>query len=668
MTMAGPGADKSAELEALASAAAEHHRAGRLAEAEAAYRQIQVVRPGIAEIHNNLGALLIALGRPDEAMREFEQAVALKPELSAAHNGLGNVLRQSGQWARARAHFQQAIAGRPDWTQPIYGLGVVLAAQGELAAARAQFERVVALRPDFADAYYNLGCLAQTEGNLPAAQMRYEQAIAIAPNSAEAHNNLGNVLRGLGKFDAAMRCVRRAVEIDPKHAIARNNLGCLWQQAGDLDAAKAAFEQVIAIAPDYAEAHNNLGNVLGRLGKPDEALVHYERAVALRPDLVEPQTNLGAALILKGEFTRALACIRRALEIRPDFTGAVYHLAELKTFAPQDPELDALEALVERSAGRSVPDRLHLHFALGKALDDAGEYHKAFQHWIEANRLKRGLVQYDADGHERLCRRVAEVFDSALFERLGAGGDPSELPIFILGMPRSGSSLVEQILASHARVHAAGELPNFNRLARSATDASGQIVPFPDYVPTLTAEERQRLGEAYLAGLPPVAADKTRLTDKFPANFLCVGLIRLVLPGARIIHTLRNPLDTCVSCYSKLFETGQAYSYDLSELGRHYRAYETLMAHWRTVLPAGAVLDVSYEELVADLEGQARRLVEFCGLEWDERCLNFHETKRPVTTGSKLQVRRPLYRGAVERWRRYEPFLGPLIAALGRET
>ena len=304
---------------------------------------------------------------------------------------------------------------------------------------------------------------------------------------------------------------------------------------------------------------------------------------------------------------------------------------------------------------------LCIYFALAKALDDVGDYRRAFEYWMRGNALKRCEVDYDEAASQRGFRAIADLFDAKQMNRWEAPGDPSTVPIFIVGMPRSGSTLVEQILASHPQVQAAGELTNLDRVVQAACDRGGRPIPYPAWIQGLDAEGFGRLGQAYVTSLPALLEGKTRITDKLPANFLRIGLIRLMLPNARIIHTLRDPVDTCVSCFTRLL---LPYSYDLAELGRQYRWYHELMAHWRSVLPAGAMLDVVYEDVVDSLEEQARRLIDFCGLPWDDRCLSFHETSRPIATPSNVQVRRPLYRSSVQRWRRYEAHLQPLLAEL----
>ena len=424
------------------------------------------------------------------------------------------------------------------------------------------------------------------------------------------------------------------------------------------------YQRVAALAPGSPDAHNNVGNLLALLGRFDEATRSYERALALRPQFAEVHNNLANVLKQQGHFDRAVQRYQQAIALQPDYADAHFNQSEIKTFQRDDQELPLLEALARDNSTVPAGKKPLVHFALGKALEDAGEYDRAFGHWLQGNALKRRQLAYDPQQPQQDLRQIVDVFDRQFFQRFAAAGDPTVAPIFILGMPRSGTTLVEQILASHPQVHGAGEHTALERLARRLPLSTGRLERYPAYLSHLDAAGLRRLGQAYLASLPALPTGKSRLTDKTTANFWYVGLIRLIFPGARVIHTVRDPVDTCLSCFSKLFTSGQAFTYDLGELGRYYRCYSELMDHWRTVLPAGAMLDVRYEEVVENLEQQVRRLLEFCGLSWDDRCLSFHQTARTVATASTVQVRRPLYDSSVGRWRRYEKHLGPLLAEL----
>ena len=547
---------------------------------------------------------------------------------------------------------------------PLFALAKREVRAGRFNEAAAIYQTILAIKPDLGEAYNYLGNVLLIQGQLDEAAAQYERALELRPDLVEAYNNLGTILRAQGRFDQAVQRFEQALALRPDFAIACNNLGNALRDQGKLDQAMKRFEQALALRPDCAETHNNLGAVLGDQGKLDQAMAQYQQAIALNPNYAEPHKNLAKGLKELGQFDQAAAHYEQALAIRPDYAEAHYDRTDLKTFHPGDADLAALEALAA-DTGRLPPGKkLYIHFALGKALEDVGEYGRAFEHLLQGNALKRREVHYNEAAYQQYLRSIAEVFDSRLLDRFAGVGNPSPAPIFVLGMPRSGSTLVEQILASHPQVHAAGELWSLDRVVQAVSDSAGRTVPFPQSISGLDADSYRRLGQAYLASLPTPPEGKTRITDKMPKNFVYIGLIRLILPNARIIHTRRDPLDTCVSIFSRLFTSGLTYSYDLAELGRYYRGYYELMAHWRSVLPAGAMLEISYEDIVDNIEAEARRLIDYCGLPWDDRCLSFHQASRPITTPSNVQVRQPLYRSSVQRWRRYEAYLQPLLAEL----
>jgi hypothetical protein len=307
--------------------------------------------------------------------------------------------------------------------------------------------------------------------------------------------------------------------------------------------------------------------------------------------------------------------------------------------------------------------RIRLNFALAKAYDDIGRFDDAFRHLQEGNRQKRERIAYDEKQALEQFDRIRSCLDRGLLAR-SSGGFRSDVPIFVLGMPRSGTTLIEQILAAHPAIHGAGELTDFGRLANHIRDAKGNLCRYPDDVAGLSDDQLAFLGKEYVGRLRQLAPAAPRITDKMPGNFVFVGLIHMALPNARIIHVRRDPCDTCLSCYSKLFSAPQEFTYDLAELGRYYREYDRLMTHWRETLPHGRMFEVRYEDVIADLETWARRIVGHCGLEWDPACIAFHEARRPVRTASATQVRQPIYSTSHGRWRNYGAHLGPLIAAL----
>jgi len=342
----------------------------------------------------------------------------------------------------------------------------------------------------------------------------------------------------------------------------------------------------------------------------------------------------------------------------PQSASVWFNRADLHKFTPGDAAIPVMQALLAEGGGRPGHDTLLLHFALGKAFMDIGDSDRAFAHLHAGNRMKRETIQYDPATTTAWLARVAAVFSPALLARLGGQGAPGEMPVFVLGMPRSGTTLVEQILASHPAISGAGELAHIQNIA-------GGMAGFPEAAGQLNAGELRGLGQTYLDQVAGLAHGRRYLVDKMPVNFVYAGLIRLILPEARLIHCRRDPVDTCLSCYTKLFSAEQPFSYDLGELGRFYGDYRRLMAHWRDCLPATHFLEVDYEALIADVEGETRRMLAFLGLEWDERCRNFHQTSRTVRTASLNQVRRPVYASSAGRWRGHARHLGPLLEALG---
>jgi len=501
-------------------------------------------------------------------------------------------------------------------------------------------------------------------GRVEEAVARYKHLLVLKPDHVEAHNNLGVALSTLARIDDAVAHYERALVLKPDYAEAYHNLGVALSTLGKIDDAVTHYERALVLKPDYAEAHKNLGVALSALGRLDDAVAHYELAIILKPDYAEAHNDLGNIFKTQGQFDAAMAHYGRAITSKPAYAEAHFNRAAIKTFRRGDADLAPLEALAD---GDGLPaNKMHfIHFALAKALEDCGEYDQAFEHLRKGNHLKRRQICYDEAAVVRFFQRISDVFNDRLFDRFQGDGDPSSIPIFVLGMPRSGSTLIEQILASHPQVQGAGELQDLEKVAYTALNACNPPLRYPECIPDLDGAMLRRIGQGYLARRPASATGKVRIVDKLPGNFFHIGLIRLILPNARIVHTMRHPIDTCISCYSKLFAAGQDFCYDLAELGRYYRCYSKLMAHWRLVLPPGSILDVAYEDLVNDLEGEARRLIRHCGLPWDNRCISFHRTTRVVKTASAVQVRTPLFRSSLERWRKFEAGIDSLLYELG---
>jgi tetratricopeptide (TPR) repeat protein len=561
------------------------------------------------------------------------------------------------------AHVQRALARSPQLSQLHNDLGVTLSGQGRSDDALVQFLRAIELNRRFADAYQNCGHALTTLARFDEALPRYQNAIAIDPALVEAHGGLGNALAALDRPHEAVAPFRSALALRPDHHKANLGLGRVLLDLSQPHEALAHIDRAIAARPDMAESHVARGRALVDLHRVDEALACFEVAVALDPNRAGSHHDLGLLYVFMGKFADARRAFETAVALAPRSGEFHRSLAEVARFEPGDARLAAMEALAAEMASLGVREQIALGFALGKAHGELDDPERAMHHLLAANALKRRQLAYDEARTLGRLGRIESVFSPELLDARRGSGDPSALPIFIVGMPRSGTTLVEQILASHPHVFGAGEIPEFGRIVESVCEPAGASGAFPEVVPSLGVARLREIGERYVAAPRAIAPAAARVTNKMPGNFRLIGLIHLVLPNARVIHVRRDPVDTCLSCFSKLFRR-QPYTYDLGELGRYYGAYASLMAHWRRVLPADAVLDVRYEDVVRDLEGQARRIVAACGLPWDARCLDFHRATRPVRTASANQVRRPLYDSAVGRWRPYEPWLGPLLAEL----
>jgi Tfp pilus assembly protein PilF len=494
----------------------------------------------------------------------------------------------------------------------------------------------------------------------------YDRALAVKPDHADALNNRGNVLRELERPAEALASYDRALAFKPDYADALNNRGIALVDLKRLAEALASYDRALALEPDYAEAFNNRGNALIELKRPTDALADYDRAIALKPGYVEAHDNKGITLSELGRFDSAIAAIETAIELAPGRARSYYNLALIKRMTRGDRHLQAMEELARDMSALAPDQRIDLGFALGKAFADLGDHELSFRYLLEANAVKRHQTRYDEAATLQVLERTRAAFTADFLHDRKGEGEPSSVPVFIIGMPRSGSTLVEQILASHPAVFGAGEIDDLDQAIVGFGEATRQMLHSPEEVSSLSAEQVRQLGARYVDAIRGSAPAAARIVNKTPENFRFAGLIRLLLPNARIIHTRRDPVDTCLSCFSRLFVGNNLpYVYDLGELGRYYQAYETLMTHWRRVLPQGFMLEVQYEEIVADLEGQARRILAHCGLEWDPRCLDFHRTERTVRTASVTQVRQPIFRTSIGRPRPHAGLLAPLFEALG---
>jgi tetratricopeptide (TPR) repeat protein len=578
-------------------------------------------------------------------------------------------LHNEGRLGEAAGLYEAILAEAPAHHDALLRLGLIRIQTQQLDDAAGLFRRAIEAEPSSVRGLLWLGAALGDLDRHEEGLTCYQKALSINPDNAVAHWGLGATLRKCGRLEEAMPHFERAIAIKPDFAAAHCALADVLYELGFLNDAVTHYETAVALQPLHYEATNNLANVLQKLGRFDEAIVLYERALDVSSASADIYCNLGLALEVLGRIEDAAEAYEKALQLAPGNVEAHCRLANLRRFTGDDPRLAALENLAGDMATRDIEDQMLLHFALGKACCDLGQHERSFHHWCEGNALKRARLVYDEQENLGLFERIRATFTSELMQRRGGGGCPSDVPVFVVGMPRSGTTLVEQILASHSKVYGAGEIETLSHAVERVRSRNGIAAEFPEMIPPSPPEALRDLGADYVAltgsATRSAGAQIERIVDKRLANFKLVGLIHLALPNARIIHVRRDPVDTCFSCFSLVFSyDNQPFTYDLGELGRYYRAYAKLMEHWRSLLPPGVMLEVQYEDLVADLEGQARAIVGYCGLEWEEACLSFHENRRPVRTASLLQVRRPIYRTSVGRWRPYASFLRPLTEAL----
>jgi len=660
---------------------------GRLEDAALCHRGAIELKPDYAEAHNNLGSVLRDLRRPGQAVASYRKAISIKPDFAMAHNNLGLALQSLGRPDEAMTSHRRALAMKPELVEAHRHLADCLRAQGRLAEALESYRRAVELRPGDNEALINLSGTLLALGRLDEAAQSYRRVLQSQPNSFEAHNNLGNALRDSGQLEEAAASYRQAVAIRPDYAKLHNNLGNALLDLGRIEEAVASYSRALELEPDFAKAHSNLGSAFRELGRLDEAEASYRRALAIRADSAEVLTNLGVVQRLQGRAEEAEASLRRALGIDPKSAPTMTSLAELyadrgefaeaenlyrEVCAAQPDSAQAwagMAALRKMTIGDSAwiteaqriarrplrpRDEAHLRYAIGKFFDDVQDYEQAFLSYRRANQIAKAYSPpHDQQHLARTFEFITQLYDRNWLDRARAGSNSSSRPIFIVGMPRSGTSLAEQILASHPAVFGAGELSFWKVASLKVGAAALQDGAKRGELAQLASEYLQ-----LLAGLSPDAA---RVVDKMPANFAHLGMIHAAFPNARIIHMRRNPIDTCLSIYFQNFHVAHTYANDLEDLAHYYGEYQRLMQHWRSMLPPSAILDVPYEALVADPGSWSRKMVEFIGLPWDEACIDFHQTNRRVSTFSKWQVRQKISKTSVERWRNYAPFVGPLM-------
>jgi len=631
------------------------------AEAISHYKTLLTINPNFKQAHYALAVALVSEDKADEAESYFRNYLRFEPESVDAHLGLANCLKKQSKYEEAEQLYRKALSLEPDTLKTYKLLGSCLLSQDKFLDAKEIYQKCIELKPEIVDSYINLGNSCKKLLQFDEAKNAFEKAIELEPDRAESYNSLALLYVDEGDYLGAAKYLIKAIELKSDFGDAYNNIGNIMFQIGKYGEAEKYLSKAVEISPEKAGLYSNLAAAVGSLNRLDESKAIYAKALEIDPQLVAAYAGLAKLESDSGNFTASNELIERALEIEPDNMLALSIIPSNKKMKAAEDKwwIDKALSLLDSKRLSPPMDRYWLLYSIGKYFDDVREYERAFEYYEKANSLKKSVSpEYKADIYSSQNDKIIASYTAKALSDQKAP-DPSSIPLFIVGMPRSGTSLVEQILSSHPLTFGAGELyfwpDTVGKYPEEFLEAN-----FSDELPLSIAKE-------CLANLRERSKEKPealRVIDKMPSNFSRIGLIHKIFPNAKFIHTMRNPIDTCLSNYFQNFATGQYHSNSLDDLAHYYREYHRLMEHWRSVLPEGVMLDVRYEDVVEDHEGWSRKIIEHIGLEWDDRCLEFHKTERKVGTASNWQARQPIYKSSKERWRNYEKFVEPLLPLL----
>ena len=643
------------------------------------------------------GAMLLEKS-PKHAAEQAKAILQAIPGQRDARVMLAAARRRQGDAAGAKTLLEQMIGEDAKWAEAHLEMGLVSGALGDGKTAIRSIERALSLKPDLASAWRALGdqltlagdeagadrayvrhiktaskdphlieaADALTQNDIPVAERLLKQYLKQHPTDVTAIRMLAELAARIGRYQDAEHLLERCIELAPSFAAARHNLGIVQMRMSKPEKARKAAEALLASDPESPSYRTLYAAALVRLGDYAPAIAVYEKLLRDYPGQPKAWMSFGHALKTVGRTPEAIDAYRKSITILPNLGEAFWSLANLKTFRFTPEDMETMRAQLQRSDLEN-DDRLHLHFALGKALEDAKEFEDSFRHYAQGNALRKEDLAYDENDLSFRLDRTKAVLTPALFAEKGGQGCEAPDPIFIVGLPRAGSTLLEQILSSHSQVEGTMELPDIIAIAQRL---GGKVrvrdeSRYPEILNELSPAQLRELGAEYIERTRVQRkTGKPYFIDKMPNNFMHVGLIHLILPRAKIIDARRHPMACCFSGFKQHFAKGQGFTYGLERIGRYYRDYVLLMKHFDALAP-GVVHRVIYEEMVADPESGIRALLDYCGLPFEDACLNFHETERAVRTASSEQVRQPIYTSGVDQWRNYEPWLGELKAALG---
>ncbi|KAA9131668.1 tetratricopeptide repeat protein [Marinihelvus fidelis] len=658
--MTSPFATRSTLFEVV-----EHINAGRLTQAESICRAAVARNGDDVNMTALLGATLIKARKPAEAEQWLRRSTELAPGFAKPWSDLGRLLAETGRAREAIAALEKAVELAPGEEDAWFQLGRCRAQLGQGAEADAAFERSFALNP--ARKALALAAEHQRDGRWRDAETCYRDVLRAQPDDVNALRGLAACAAHAGRPAQAEQRLRRVVALAPDWVEARLDLGRLLKEQHRLEDAITELDHAVQLAPDHHQAHFLLGSVLAPAARTHDAVAAYRRVVELRPNHAAAWLGLGHTLKTAGQQAEAINAYRECIRLKPGNGETWWSLANLKTYRLDDDDIATIEAqLAAADAGEPLDtqSRVNFEFALAKAWEDRGEIERAWPLYRAGNERQREHESYDPVRTEVLNDTLIEVFDRDGFERRAGAGHDDPAPIFIVGLPRSGSTLLEQILCSHSQVEGTAELPYIGVISHRMGDGRADGTHYPQAIQDLDDDALAALGREYLA-LADIhrTQGRPRFVDKMPNNFPAIGLIHSILPNAKIIDARRYPVDACLSGYRQLFARGQSFTYDMADIGEYWLEYQRMMDHWHEVLP-GRVLTVQYEDVVTDFDAQLERLLAYCELPFEPACARFWETDRPVRTASSEQVRTPLYTGSIHRWRRYAHHLDELLEVL----
>jgi tetratricopeptide (TPR) repeat protein len=634
---------------------------GNLKAAERKYRSILKKAPDHSETLQYLAILLQQLGHSDSALHFMQKALTTAPENPHLLKNIAEIYRSQDDFGNAHLFAEKALSFEADNVDALVILGSLYNQQGQPQEAIRYLTRALELNPDDVFARYDLAGVLGSTGQRKTAIEHYRRALSQHPDFDECRINLANTLLELEYFDQAVDHYQQVLVRQPGNASVLNCLGKLFEMQGNSDKATLHFELALKHDPNLVDARLNLGKIFIDTD-PEQAQRWFSSALEINPENAQCLYWLGVLAQTLGKFEAATVSFEQSLGLKPDFSDAWYRLSIDRSHQPTNQQLETIEQQFNHRIEGDPDDKnlIALGFALGRFHEQRADYTSAFEYFHYANRLKAQRHHFDSAQHDAQINDIINSFDADFFRQRQNWGSPSKLPVFIVGMPRSGTTLVEQIVSSHDLSFGAGELRFMQELVASLKISNP--APSKSHAGRFKNLDQQQIGQMaqqYLTSLQALRPDATRILDKLPGNYLRLGVILTLFPQARIIHCKREPMDTCWSCYAQNFERGLNFTSDLESIGHAYRGYLRLMAHWQEIFPAN-ILDLEYEALLDDPETQSRRLLEHCGLEWDPEVLNFADQRRPVSTASLWQVRQPLYKTAIGRWKLYQQHLKPL--------